>query len=187
MGLVAPQNVKSSWTRDQPCVPCIGRWILSHWTNREVLHGMFYVSLNLFYHSFIVRLLFVQLLSSIWLFVTPWTAVCQASLSFTISWSLVKLLSIELVTPSNHLVLFCSCLLLPSVFPSIRVFSNESILLASDGQSIAASAPVLPMNIQGLFPLRLTGLIYLLSKGLSRVFPNTTVQKHQFFGAQLSL
>ena len=98
---------------------------------------------------------------------------CQASLSFTISWSLLKLTSIELVMPSNHLILCCPLLLLPSIFPSIWVFS--------------ASASVLPMNIQDRFPLGWTGCISLQSKGLSRVFSNTTVQKRQFFGAQLSL
>ena len=82
----------------------------------------------------------------------------------------------------NHLTLCC---LLPSVFPSISVFSNGQ-LFPSDGQRIEASvsASILPMNIQGSFPLGLTGLISLLSKGLSRVFSNTTVRKHQFFRAQ---
>ena len=70
----------------------------------------------------------VQLLSRVWLFVMPWTAACQASLSFTLSWSLLKLMSIELVMPSNHLILCCPLLLLPSIFPSIRVISNESAL-----------------------------------------------------------
>ena len=99
-----------------------------------------------------------------------------------------KLMSIELVIPSSHLIL-CHPLLLPSsIFPSIRVFSNESVL-HSDGQSIgvSASASVLPMNIQDRFPLGWTGWISLQSKGLSRVFSNTTVQKYQFFGVQLSL
>ena len=81
------------------------------------------------------------------LFATPWTAVRQASLSITKTWSLLKLMSIELVMPSNHLILYHSLLLLPSIFPSIRVFSNKS---ASGGKSIGvlASASVLPMNIQ---------------------------------------
>ena len=70
----------------------------------------------------------VQSLSHIWLFDTPWTAAYQASLSITNSWTLLKLMSIKLVMPSNHLILCCSLLLLPSVFPSIRVFSNESVL-----------------------------------------------------------
>ena len=73
----------------------------------------------------------VQLLSRIWLFATPWTAACQASLSFTISWSLLTLMSIELVMPSDHLILCCPLLLMPSIFPSIRVFSNESALCIS--------------------------------------------------------
>ena len=109
----------------------------------------------------------------VWLFVTPWTAACQASLSFTIYWSLLKLMSIELVTLSSHLLLCCPLLLLPSVFPSIRVFSNEWPSLGA-----SASALVLPMNIQGWFPLGLTGLILLQSKGLSIVFSSTTVGKH---------
>ena len=69
-----------------------------------------------------------QPLSHVWLFATPWTAAHQASQSFTISWSLLKLMSIELVMPSNHLILCHSLLLLPSIFPSVRVFTNESAL-----------------------------------------------------------
>ena len=120
---------------------------------------------------------------------TPRTASRQASLSITNSHSLLKLMSIELVMPSNHLILCRPFLLLPSIFPSIRVFSNELALITSAGQSIEASAlaSVLPMNIQDWFPLGLTGWISLQSKGLSRVFSNNTVQKHQFFGNQLSL
>ena len=112
----------------------------------------------------------VQSLSRVQLFVTPWIAAPQASLSFTISWSLLKLMSIELVMPSNHLILCCpfsSCLqsfLASGSFPMSQFF-------ASSGQSIgaSASASVLPMNIQGWFPLGLTGLSSLLSIGLSRV------------------
>ena len=117
----------------------------------------------------------------------PWTAAHQASLSFTISWSLLKLMPVELVMPSNHLIFCRPFLLLPSIFPSIRVFP-VSQLFESGGQSIgvSASASVLPMNIQDWFPLGWTGWISLLSKGLSRVFSNITIQKHQFFGAQLS-
>ena len=97
-------------------------------------------------------------------------------------------MSIESVMPSNHLILYHPLLLLSSIFPSIRVFSNESVL-ASSGQSIgaSASASVLPVNIQGWSPLGMIGLISLQSRGLSRVLSNTTVQKHQFFGVQLSL
>ena len=91
--------------------------------------------------------------------------------------------------PSNHLILFHLFLLLPSIFPSIRVFSKVSQFFKSGGQSFgaSASASVLSMNIQDWFPLGWTGLISLLSKGLIRVFCNTTVQNDQFFGSQLSL
>ena len=118
---------------------------------------------------------------------TPWTAARQASLSFTISWNLLKLTSIELMMPSNHLMLCCPHLLLPSIVPSMRVFSKESVLCIGWPKCWnLASASVLPMNIQGWFPLGLTGLISLPSKGLSRVFSSTTVQKHQCFGDQSS-
>ena len=130
----------------------------------------------------------VQLLSCVRLFVTPWTAAHQASLSITNSWSLLKLMSVESVMPSNHLILCCPCLLLPLIFPSFKVFSNESVF-TSGGQNIGVSASTLDLliNIQDWFPWGFTGWISLQSKGLSRVFSNTTVQKHQFFGTQLSL
>ena len=126
--------------------------------------------------------------SPIQLFVTPWTAACQAPLSFTIFWSLLKFLSIESVMLSNHLILCHPLLFLPSVFPSISLFPVNRFF-ASDGQGIGASASIsaLPMNIQGWFPLGWTGLISLLSKGLWRVFSSTTVWKDWFFGAQPSL
>ena len=128
-----------------------------------------------------------QSLSDVRLFATPWTAAHQANLSITNSQSLFKLMSIELVMPSNHLIL-CYPLLLPSIFPSIRVSSSESVLhITWPKYWSITSVSVLPMNIHGLFPLELTGLISLQSKGLSRIFSNTTIQKHQFFGAQLSL
>ena len=130
----------------------------------------------------------VQSLSHVQLFVTPWTAGCQASLAITNSWNLPKLMSIELVMPSSYLILCCPLLLLPSIFPSIRVFPMSQ-LFASGGQNIGVSDPtsVLPMNTQGWSPLGWTGWISLQSKGLSRVFSNTTVQKNQFFCTQLSL
>ena len=130
----------------------------------------------------------VQLLSHIQLFATPWTAAHQSSLSFTTSWSLLKLMFIELVMPSNCLVLCHPLLFLPSNFQISGSFLMSQ-LFSPGGQSIgvSASASVLPMNIQDWFPLRWTGWIYLLSKGLSRVFSNTTVQKNQFFSAQPSL
>ena len=118
---------------------------------------------------------------------TWWTAACQASPSITNSQSLLKLMSIEWVMPSDYLIL-ChpfSCL---QSFPASGSFP-VSQFFASGGQSIgvSASASVLSMNIQDWFSLGLTGWISLQSKGLSRVFFNITVQKHQFFGAQVSL
>ena len=109
----------------------------------------------------------------------------QASLFFTISRSLRHLMSIESVMPSNHLILCRPLFLLPSIFPASRSFP----IFESSGWSIgaSASASVLPVNIQGWFPLGLTGWISLQSKGLSRVFSSTTVQKHPFFSARLSL
>ena len=143
-----------------------------------LLTRMFYICLLYYLISS------VQSLSRVWLFATPWTTARQASLSITNSRSL--LLSIESVMPSNHLIL---CRLLPpSIFPSIKVFSNESVLhIRWPNTGVSASASVLPMNIQEWFSLGWTGWISLQFKGLSRVFSNTTVQKHQFFSAQLSL
>ena len=108
----------------------------------------------------------------------------EASLSITNSWRLLKLMSFESMIPSNHLILCHPLLLLPSIFPSIRVFSDESVHhIRWPKYWSLASESVLPMNIQDWFPLRLTSLI-VQSKGLSRVqISNTTVQKHQFFGA----
>ena len=110
-------------------------------------------------------------LSHVRLFVTPRAGACQASLS--ISWSLLKLMSIESVMPSNHLILCHPLLILPSIFPSIRVFS-ESVLRIR-WPNFGASASVLPKNNQDSFPLGLTGLMFLQSKGLSRVLYSTTV------------
>ena len=124
----------------------------------------------------------VQSLSCVRLFATLWTAACQASLSITNSRSLLKLMSIKLVMTSNHLIL-CHPLLPPSVFPSIRVFSNESVLCIRWPKYWSFSFSISPLG----FPLGLSGWISVQSKGLSRVFSNTTVQKHQFFSAQLSL
>ena len=130
----------------------------------------------------------VQLLSHVQLFGTPWTAAHQTSLSITNTQSLLKLMFIESVMPFNNLILCHPLLLLPSIFPRIRVFSIRSIFASGDQNiGVSALALVLPVNIQEWFPLGLTALISLQSKGLSRVFSNTTVQKHQFFGVQLSL
>ena len=130
----------------------------------------------------------VQSLSRVQLFEMPWIAACQDSLSITNSWSLLKLMSIESMMPSNHLILCHPLLLPPSTFPSIGSF-KMSWYFASGGQSVdvSASASVLLMNIQDWFPLEWTGWISVLSKGISRVFSNITVQRHQFFGTELYL
>ena len=125
----------------------------------------------------------VYSLSHVPLFATLWTAAHQTSLSFTNTRSLLKLMSIESVIPSNHLILCCPLLLSFSASGSFPM----SPLLASGDQSIGALASVIPLIIQGWFPLGLTGLISLLSKGLSRVFCGTTPQKHQFLGSHSSL
>ena len=128
----------------------------------------------------------VQLLSCR-LFETPQTVACQASLSFTIFQSLLKLMSVESMMPFNHLILCFPLLLLPSVFPSIRIFPNESAvhirwLYWSFNFSISPSN-----KYSGLISLGLICLICLQSKGLSKVFSSTIISKHQFFGVQPSL
>ena len=132
----------------------------------------------------------VQSLSHIWLLATPWTAARQAPLSSTISWSLLKLMSIESMWLSNHLILCCPLLLLPSIFPASMSFP-VSQLLASGGQSIGTSASVLPMNIQGWLPLGLTGLIFFQSKGLKSLLQHHSSKASvllcsAFFMVQLS-
>ena len=130
----------------------------------------------------------VQSLSRVWLFETPWTAARQASLPIANSWTLLKLISIESVMPSHQLILCHPLLLLPSIFPSIRVFSIESALHIRWPRYWSLVFSISPlMNIHGWFPLGLTGLISLFSKGHSRVFSSTANQKHQFFSAQPSL
>ena len=130
----------------------------------------------------------IQSLSCVWLYATPWTAAHQGSLSITNSQSLPKPISIESVMPSNHLIRCCPLLLLPSIFPRIRVFSNESALRMRWPRYWSSSFNISPSNEHpGLISFRMDCWISLQSKGLSRVFSNTTVQKHQFFGAQLSL
>ena len=118
---------------------------------------------------------------------TPWTAACQASLSFTISQRLLKLMSIELMMPSNHFSL-CRPLLQPSIFPSIRVFSNESALHSRWPKYWSFSFSISPSNEHlGLVSFRIDWFDLLAVQRLSRIFSSTTVQKHQCFGAQPSL
>ena len=130
----------------------------------------------------------VQSLSHVRLFATPLTAAHQASLSITNSQSLPTPMSIDSVMPSNHLILCHPLLLLPSIFPSIRVFSKESTLCMRWPQYWSFSFSISPSNEHsGLISFRMDWLNLLAVQGLSRVFSSTTVQKHQFFGAQLSL
>ena len=130
----------------------------------------------------------VQLLSCVQLFMAPWTAAPQASLSITNSQSLLKLMPIESVMPSNHLVLYRPFLLLPSFFPRIRVFSNESVLCIKWPKYWRFSFSIsLANEHSGLISFRSDWLDLLEVEGLSRVLSNTTVQKHQFFSPQLSL
>ena len=130
----------------------------------------------------------VQWLNHVRLLVTPWTAAPQASLSITNSRSLPKLMSIELVMPSNHLILCRPLLLLPHSFPTSESFQiSQLFAFGRQNIGVSASTSVLPVNTQDWFPLGWTGWISLQSKGLSRVFSNTTVQKHQFFCTQLFL
>ena len=124
----------------------------------------------------------VQSLSYVGLFLTPWTAALQASLSFGISLSLLKLRSIESVMPSNYLTLCHPLLLLPSIFPSIRVFSNESILCIRWLKYWSFSFSISPSNeYSGLTSFRMDWFDLLASP---RVF-NGTVRKHQFFSTLL--
>ena len=126
----------------------------------------------------------VQSLSHVQLFVTPWTAKCQASLSIAKSLSLLKLMSIESIMPSNHLVLCRPLLLPPSIFPSIRVFSNESVLHIRWPKYWSFGFSISPSNeYSGLISLRMDWLnLFTVQE-----FYNKTAQKHQFFGTQLSL
>ena len=137
--------------------------------------------------NIVVQFSSVLLLNRVRLFVTPWTAACQASLSITNSQSPPKPMSIESMMPSSHLII-CRHLLLSSIFPNIRVFSNESALRIRWPIYWRFSFNISPFNEHpGLISFRWTGWISLQSKWLSGVSSNTAVQKHQPFGAQLSL
>ena len=136
----------------------------------------------------IIQFSSVQSFSCVRLFATPWIAAHQASMSITITQSSPKLMCIELVMPSSHLILCCILLLLPPIPPSIRVFPNESTLCMRWPKYWSFSFSISPpRNAQDWSPLEWTGWISLQYKGHSRAFSSTTVQKHQFFGAQLSL
>ena len=129
----------------------------------------------------------VQSLSLVQIFVTPRTEACQASLSITNSWSLLKLTSIEPVMPSNHLILCCVLLLPPSIFPSIRVFSNESVLHIRWPKHWSFSFDISPSSEHsGLSSFRMYWLDLLAVQGTLKSFLQHHSSNHQFFGAQLS-
>ena len=132
----------------------------------------------------------VQSLSLVRLFVTPWTAACQASLSITSSQSLLKLMSIELVMPSSHLILCHPLLILPPIPPRVRVFSNESTLCMRWPKYWSFSFSIRPSNEHpGLISFRMDLLDLLAVQGTlkSLLQHHTTVQKHQFFGPSYSI
>ena len=140
--------------------------------------------------SVFLKILFisVQLLSHAQLFATPWTAAHQVSLAITISWSLLKLMSIESVMPSNHLILCCSLLLLPSIFPSIRVFSSESVLRIRWPKCWSFSFSIRPSKeYSGLISFRIDWLDLLAIQGTLKTLLQQHSSKDQFFGTQLSL
>ena len=138
----------------------------------------------LFYH----QIRSDQSLSHVRLFATPWSAACQASLFITNSQTLPKLISIKSVMQTNHLILCHPLVLLPSIFPNIRVFLSESALPVRWPKYWSFSFNISLSNEHpGLISFRMHWLDLLQSKGISRVFTNATVQKHQYFSAQLSL
>ena len=159
-------------------------------TGSSKFFGIFYNSIAHFVslcHILIV-VVAVHSLSGAQFLETPRTSASQASVSFTIYWSLLKVMSIELVMPSNHLILWHPLLLWPSVSPSITVFSNESALRNRWLKYWSFSFSICPSSeYSGLISFKMTGLISLEFKGFSRVFSSAIAQKHQFFGAQLSL
>ena len=169
--IAIPFSKGSSWPRDWTWVFCTAGRFFTIWANREAQNNISSV----------------QLLRRVWLFATPWIVAHQASLSTTNFRSLLKLMSIESVMPSSHLILCYPLLSCPQSLPASGSFPMSQFFTCG-GQSIgvSASASVLAMNTQDWSPLGWTGWISLQSKGLARVFSNTTVQKHQFFGTQLS-
>ena len=145
------------------------------------MFGYFYFVGNFF-------VVIVQSLSRVQLFATPWTSAHQASLSFTISQTLLKLMSIESVMPSNHLILCHPLLLQPSIFPSIRVFSNESALRIRWPRYWNFSFTFSPSKeYSGLISFRIDWLDLLAVQGTLKSLLQHPVQKHRFFGTQLSL
>ena len=173
------------WTEEPGGPQSIGLQRVGHdWSDLAHTHTYATRAPSIFRARF--PLVSVQELSHVRLSVTPWTVTLQTFLSFTVSQNLLKLTSIKSVMPFNHLILCHPFLLLPSIFPSVGVFPMSQFF-TSGGQSIGVLASVHPVNIQDWFHLGLTGLISSQCKGLWTVFFNTTVQRLQSFGTQLSL
>ena len=140
------------------------------------------------HHSLKASIVWHSVFFMVQLFVTPWTAACQASLSLTVSWSLPRLMSLESVKPSYHLILCHSLLLLPSIFPNIRVFSEESVLpirwLKYWSFSFCMSSFI---QCSGLISFRIDWLDILAVQGALKILLHTSIQNYQYFSAQLSL
>ena len=157
--------------------------ICGHWSHCSVKLCVLRLVVHWWLNRYLVKFIVVHSLSRVWLFVTPWTAAHLASLSFTISQSLLKLMSIELVMPSNHLILCCPLLLLPPIFSSIRVFSNESALCIRWPKYWSFSFSISPSNeYSGLISIKVDWFDLLAVQGTLKSLLNTIVQKHQFFG-----
>ena len=171
----APLSMGSSLPSNHPCLLCLLLWQVDS------------LPLNTWEAWDKFQFSSVQSLSCVWLFVTPWITARQASLSITISRVHSNSCPSSWWCPSNHLILCCPLFLLPPISPSIRVFSNESALCMRWPKYWSFSFSIIPSKEHpGWSPLEWTGWISLQSKARSRVFSNTTVQKHQFFGTQLS-
>ena len=160
-------------------------WVVSFAIYRR---NVFKESSNITKVSFMVVKPIVQSHSHVQLFVIPWPAACQAFLSFTVSWSLLKLMSIQSMIPSNHLIFCHPILLLPSIFSSIRVFSSELALHIRCPKYWSSSFSISPSSVySGFISLRIDWFGLFALQGLSRVFCSTTIWKHHFFGTQPSL
>ena len=166
-----------------PCVSCIGRWIFYHWATSEA---------RVIFQFSSIQFTSLQVLSHVWLLVIPWAAACQASLSITISWSLLKFMSIESVMLSNHLVLCRPLLLLLSIFPSIRVFSNQPALYFRWPKYWSSRFNISPSNEHsGLISFRKDWLDLLAVQGTFRSLLQhnskaSILQHSAFFIVQLS-
>ena len=186
--------LRIQWTEEPGSLQSMGLKRVGHnWANftgtchliQTVFHEFESLMLNL--SKFNIQFSSIQSLSHARFFVTPWIAACQASLSITNSRSSLRLTTIKSVMPSSHLILCRPLLILPPIPTSIRVFSNELILCMRWPKYWSFSFSISPSKEHpGLISFRMDWLDLLAVKGLSRVFSNTTVQKHQFFGAQLS-